>query len=996
MRPGPIDEAEVAVQHPHREARGGGPMRNSRRLLAPLSGWWRDAWVPLAVWLAVAVVVGSAAAYSVATEQARVEDDFLFRTEATAEQVAGAVALLQEQMAERATEVLAGEEVSSESLQPVVLGLGFELGVLLDDQGRYITGTRFRPELVGVDVTSQLPHVAQTVREGRPAVSGVILLPGRDVPVVGIAAPYPTPSGQRIIAGGMTLTGGVLDDVLVDDLRLDGVESDVVDADGTVVAIFGGRAPDRQVSFAEYRPAVAAASAETPSGRYLEADGGEHYFSRVEVDGTGWRLVAHGRTSEVFAGVIDLRRTAVVLTASLLGLGLALVVVASRDRRRRREDEETIRRLNRDLEELVEVRTARLREALGHAEEMNEQLQAALGVRDDILAATGHELRTPLTPIIGLLELIGARWDSLDRTTLRDFCDVIARNADRLSALVEALLLATEVRAGTVRATPGPAEARLAVLDAVGRRAETFDVEVVGDDVAVWCQPDHLDQILDVLVANAVTHGAPPYRAEIDSDGARVAIRIIDHGPGAGDAVKEAMFDPFVQGSAGDTRTVTGVGLGLPNARALAEANGGQLTHETSSAGRTIFALLLEAAPTDDRARQDEFAGATTESRQWPSRSDDEAGELQAILGDGRGADLATQIVQTTGAGLLLVDEHGRIRWANATAADMLGDGRSLHGVSVDDLAQGLERGRHASLRTSFASATSIRALSDNDPLPARSLDGRQLYLRIGLAPVGPGDVLVVLDDLTHTVARTRELEQVNHVKDTFLAAISHDLRTPLSNIIGAAETLNAHGTRLTDQQRQRFLDRVQHNASRLQRLLDDLLDVNRVQRGAATVDLQPVQLDSVVEGAVAQIDTAGHGLVIHVDAVTVWLDRTKVERIVENLVANAVRYTPHDARIEVRAEVDDGRIVLEVEDDGPGIPEELRETAFDMFVKGSSETARTSGTGVGLALVREFAQLLGGSAEIGSGTMGGTLVRVTLRQPDATTREHPVGQHHA
>ena len=112
-----------------------------------------------------------------------------------------------------------------------------------------------------------------------------------------------------------------------------------------------------------------------------------------------------------------------------------------------------------------------------------------------------------------------------------------------------------------------------------------------------------------------------------------------------------------------------------------------------------------------------------------------------------------------------------------------------------------------------------------------------------------------------------------------------------------------------------------------------------------------------------------------------VLVDRAKVERMVENLVVNAVRHTPRGSRVEVRCACTPDHLVIEVEDDGAGIPAQLRDTVFDMFAKGDSGRARAEGTGVGLALVREFAQLMNGSVELDQGELGGTLVRLAIPQ---------------
>jgi PAS domain S-box-containing protein len=258
---------------------------------------------------------------------------------------------------------------------------------------------------------------------------------------------------------------------------------------------------------------------------------------------------------------------------------------------------------------------------------------------------------------------------------------------------------------------------------------------------------------------------------------------------------------------------------------------------------------------------------------------------------------------------------------------------------------------------------------------------------------VEPGVNLTVWRDVTeqlrttaaleHAVEREREAgrEQahVATMKDVFLSAVSHELRTPLTAIAGVNDTLLTHAHRLDGDLARELLVRQQHQISRLQDMLADLLDLDRLRRGLMLAAPTSAVLSEVVAAAAVEVGDGLTDLTVDVEGADVLLDTAKVQRIVVNLLANAARHTPAGTRVEVRGHVRDGMVVLEVEDDGPGLPPELHDVVFDMFVKGSGERARSSGTGVGLGLVRQFSRLLGGDAEVSDGDLGGVCIRVTL-----------------
>ena len=215
-----------------------------------------------------------------------------------------------------------------------------------------------------------------------------------------------------------------------------------------------------------------------------------------------------------------------------------------------------------------------------------------------------------------------------------------------------------------------------------------------------------------------------------------------------------------------------------------------------------------------------------------------------------------------------------------------------------------------------------------------------------------------------------QRLRVVDEMKNTFLQAVSHDLRTPLAAILGLAVTHGARGPATCDHDEMRDLARrIAQNARKLDRLVTDLLDLDRLSRGIVEPMLRPTDIGGLVRELVSDrtdVLSAGrdrrgrHGHRSPVDA-------AKVERIVENLLANAARHTPPASRVWVRVEPWASGALIVVEDDGPGVPPEEREKIFEAFLQGASPTPHLSGVGVGLALVARFAELHGG-ARVGRG----------------------------
>jgi len=226
---------------------------------------------------------------------------------------------------------------------------------------------------------------------------------------------------------------------------------------------------------------------------------------------------------------------------------------------------------------------------------------------------------------------------------------------------------------------------------------------------------------------------------------------------------------------------------------------------------------------------------------------------------------------------------------------------------------------------------------------------------------------------------RSTGLRELNDVKDTLLHAVSHDLKGPLAGIIGAMQTIRRdEELHLTDDEREALYQVIEHSGRKMNRLIDDLLDLDRIDRGKLHPQREPTDVGALarrVVGDTAQI--IDHPVRVRADAVLVNVDPGKVERVVENLLVNAVRHTPPGTAVLVDVAANADGVEVVVEDHGPGVPDELKTLLFEPFRQG--EPSSSGGMGIGLSLVQRFAELHGGSAHVDDATGGGARFVVTL-----------------
>lgn len=257
------------------------------------------------------------------------------------------------------------------------------------------------------------------------------------------------------------------------------------------------------------------------------------------------------------------------------------------------------------------------------------------------------------------------------------------------------------------------------------------------------------------------------------------------------------------------------------------------------------------------------------------------------------------------------------------------------------------------------------------------------------VAVKGPSD----LEALGRQLEWLRErLTEIAEERNRFLRHMSHELKTPLANIREGSELLVEGAVGQLQGEQREIAGILRENSLQLQRLIENLLSYSEWQSKRSELELAEFRLPPLVKSAIEtyQLPLNAHrlNLDLQVEDVALTADRAKLRLILDNLVSNAVKFTPEDGTIHVRARRDDSHLVIDVADTGPGIPAEERQRIFEAFYQGATpQGGLVRGTGIGLSVVQEFVQAHGGTIEVVDGEFPGAHFRVRLpAQPSAHT----------
>jgi PAS domain S-box-containing protein len=330
---------------------------------------------------------------------------------------------------------------------------------------------------------------------------------------------------------------------------------------------------------------------------------------------------------------------------------------------------------------------------------------------------------------------------------------------------------------------------------------------------------------------------------------------------------------------------------------------------------------------------------------------------------------------------MVIVDQAGRILLVNSQTEKLFGYARrQLLGQPVEVLVPERFRGGHPGMRGGFFREPRVRAMGEGRELFGRRQDGTEFPVEISLSPIETEDGLVVSSSIRDISDRKRveralqeknvELERASLAKDRFLASMSHELRTPLNAIIGFTGTLlmKLPGPLTADQEKQ--LGTIKTSARHLLALINDILDVAKLDSGTVKANLEPVDCVAVVEEVanglrpLAQQKHLDFDLELPGERVVISCDRRFLSQILINLAGNAIKFTDQGSvRIGLRrAAADPAAVQIAVSDTGRGIPPEGRDELFRAFSQVEGDfTKPREGTGLGLHLSQRLAAVLGG-----------------------------------
>ena len=232
---------------------------------------------------------------------------------------------------------------------------------------------------------------------------------------------------------------------------------------------------------------------------------------------------------------------------------------------------------------------------------------------------------------------------------------------------------------------------------------------------------------------------------------------------------------------------------------------------------------------------------------------------------------------------------------------------------------------------------------------------------------------------LAEQAEESRRLADLDRTRSALLAAVGHDLRTPLSGVKAAVSSLRQQDVAWSEQEQQDLLATIEASADRLNGVVNNLLDATRIQAGAVVVDLQPVDLEAAIYGAAQGVHEDGIRIDISPDIPWVLIDPGLFERVLVNLLDNATRYRTPGTPVEVRASSVHASVVLDIVDHGPGLAIKDSDRVFDPFQRSDDRTS--GGTGLGLAIVKGFCDAMAIEVTPLVTDGGGLTMRLTIQE---------------
>ncbi|HEU4328877.1 MAG TPA: ATP-binding protein [Roseiflexaceae bacterium] len=629
-------------------------------------------------------------------------------------------------------------------------------------------------------------------------------------------------------------------------------------------------------------------------------------------------------------------------------------------------------------------------------------------LRAQFYANISHELRTPLTLIIGPAErlLVSGRLPVAEHASV----DLIRRNAATLLTHVNNLLEVARLESDQVRVRYADVDlARLLRLcagqfDDMARArgiSVTLDMATV---VPAQLDSALIERVVMNLLGNAFkfTPGGGRIRLSLGVEGDQVRVCVADSGPGVPPEQRALIFERFHQAETGVARRYAGTGLGLFIVRQLVELHGGSVAVGDAPEGGALFVVtlpqrapepgLVEPAPALPAgvAPLVQLPPESSHMADEPSLPDDQRplvlvvedhSDMRAFLR----AELSRRYRVVEAA-----DGRTGLEQATMLRPDLIVSDLMMPGMSGDQLVTALQDAPE--LRETPVVLLTARA----DP------DLRVRMLRAGardyiVKPFSTEELVARIDQLLGAVrarallqrelattsadladlagqlaARSQALDQAVRARDVFLSIASHELKTPLTSLLGFAELLERRSLQKGGmaEREQRLVRIIVEQALRLDRLIAGMLDLSRLENGQFVLEFASIDLTELVRRMVGEVEQSLHqhpvALELPDEPLCIEGDPLRLEQVIYNLLQNAIKYSPAGGPIDIQLRRDNGSAVLSVRDQGLGIPEADLPHLFQRFYRASNiNPSQISGTGIGLYVVHEILARHGGTIDV-------------------------------
>jgi two-component system phosphate regulon sensor histidine kinase PhoR len=339
-------------------------------------------------------------------------------------------------------------------------------------------------------------------------------------------------------------------------------------------------------------------------------------------------------------------------------------------------------------------------------------------------------------------------------------------------------------------------------------------------------------------------------------------------------------------------------------------------------------------------------------------------------------SEVLLEVTKNLRESIIIVDQNMIVTASNRLAQQFI---PRLNGHSSDNpeprrLSEAIrDLSVHAAFEKALTAGDFSEVKLDNFGSEKRAFDLRVAPLVIG----NQRQAIGIFYDIT-------ELEMLETVRQEFLSNVSHELRTPLTSIIAYVETLE-DGALEDALNNRRFLQIIRKNASRMHRLIDDILELSSIEAGKISVDPREVQLTSMVKETVSALNSKAEDKKVIVKneiapGVRVWADGFRLEQMLTNLIDNAIKFNREGGSVTISHKQENGKDLISIADTGEGIAEDQMPRLFERFYRTDKARSRDlGGTGLGLAIVKHLARLHGGEVTVCSGPDKGSIFTIEL-----------------